>query len=159
MLQKDYLERAIESFAKMVAFILDRTKAGAHEDANAALERAAENYVGLSLQVLDSLSYEALCSLLRVGGSLDSERCLVLADLRALDGRLREAAGRPELAFRSYVTALRLYTEAAEEVDFSAFEGHLELAETAAKYLRLRELEPGADSVLERYLAATGAIS
>jgi hypothetical protein len=155
MLKKDYLEKAIESFAQMVAFILGKTKAGDLDQAEVALQDAAERYVGLSLKALDPLSFEGLRSLLRLGGSLDIQRCLMLADLRALEGRLRDSEGRPELALRSYSTAMRLYLEVADERDAAALEDHEELADTTAQ--RLRELAPGpeVEAVLSRYLRLT----
>jgi hypothetical protein len=155
MIQKDYLERAIESFAQIVAFIIGRTKAGEHEDAQVGLQEAAERYIGFSLGTLDSFSFEGLRSLLRVGGSLDVQRCLMLADLRVLEARLREAEGFGELALRSYSVALRLYMEAAEDRGFAVLEGHGELAEIAASHLRSHELGPEVQFALSHYLAST----
>ena len=154
MIQKDYLERAIESFAQIVAFIIGRTKAGDHEDAQVVLQEAAKRYIGFSLGALDSLSHEGLRSLLRVGGSLDVQRCLMLADLRVLEARLREAEGFRDLALRSYSAALRLYAEAADDRGFAVLEGHGELAEIAASHVRSHELEPEVESALSRYLAS-----
>lgn len=154
MIQKDYLERAIESFAQIVAFIIGRTKAGYHEDAQGALQEAAERYVGFSLGTLDSFSYESLRSLLRVGGSLDVQRCLMLADLRVLEARLREAQGLGDLASRSYSVALRLYVEAADDRGFAVLEGHEDLAEIAASHTRSHELEPEVELALSKYLAS-----
>ncbi len=157
MIQKDYLERAIESFAQIVAFIIGRTKAGDHEDAQLALQEAAERYIGFSLGTLDSFSYEGLRSLLRVGGSLDVQRCLMLADLRVLEARLREAEGLGELALRSYSVALRLYMEAADDQGLAVLEGRGELAEIAASHVRSYELEPEVELALSRYLASRQA--
>jgi len=153
MIQKDYLERAIESFAQIVAFIIGRTRAGNHEDAQSGLQEAAERYIGFSLGTLDSFSYDGLRSLLRVGGSLDVQRCLMLADLRVLEARLRDAEGLGELALRSYSVALRLYMEAADDRGFAVLEGHGELAEIAASHVRSHELDPEVESALSRYLA------
>jgi hypothetical protein len=152
MLKKDYLEKATESFAQMVAFILGKTKAGDLGQAEAALQDAAERDVGLSLKTLDPLSFEGLRSLLRLGGSLDIQRCLMLADLRALEGRLRDSEGLPELALRSYSTAMLLYLEVADERDAAALEDHEELADATAE--RLQELSPGpeVETALSRYL-------
>jgi hypothetical protein len=155
MLKKDYLEKAIESFAQMVAFILGKTRNGDLDQAEAALQDAAEQYVGLSLRTLDPLSFEGLRSLLRLGGSLDAQRCLMLADLRALEGRLRDSEGRSEPAARSYSTALFLYLEAAEERGAAVLEDHAELADATAE--RLRELMPAPEieAALARYLVLT----
>jgi hypothetical protein len=154
MIQKDYLERAIESFAQIVAFIVGRTKAGKHEDAQMALQEAAERYIGFSLGTLDSFSYDGLRSLLGLGGSFDVHRCLMLADLRVLEARLREAAGLGELALRSYSVALRLYMEAADDRGFAVLEEREELVEIAASHLRSHELEPEVEFALSRYQAS-----
>lgn len=155
MLRKDdYLERAIESFAQIVALILGRTKVGAYEDAQLVLQEAAERYVGLSLRTLDSLSFEGLRQILRVGGSLDIQRCLMLADLQALESQLQLAESRPGPAFRSSSVALRLYVEAADERGFDTLKEHWERADTAVKYLQPFGLEPEVQSALSRYLEA-----
>lgn len=154
MPQKDYFERAIESFARMVAFILGRADAGDYDRAQLTLEEAAERYVGLSLKALDPLSFEGLKSLLRLGGSLDIERCLMLADLRSLEGRLREGEGDMGTAHRRYSIAMRLYMEAVEERGFAVLGEHEDLAEATVERLQEFELEPEVASALTRYLVA-----
>jgi hypothetical protein len=151
MLKKDYLEQAIESFAQMVALILGKTKAGEHGQAQLALQDAAERYVGLSLKALDPLSFEGLRSLLRLGGSLDIQRCLMLADLRSLEGRLHDSEEQPDLALGSYSTAIRLYMEVVDERGFVALEDHQELADAAAEGLEGRDVAPEVADALERY--------
>ena len=154
MPQKDYFERAIESFARMVAFILGRADAGDYDRAQLTLDEAAERFVGLSLKALDTLSFEGLRSLLWLGGDLDLERCLMLADLRALEGRLRDGEGNLAQAVRSYSVAMRLYAEAVGQRGFVVLGEHEELAEVTAERLQEYELEPEAASALTRFLAA-----
>jgi hypothetical protein len=154
MPQKDYFERAIESFARMVAFILGRADAGDYDRAQLTLEEAAERYVGLSLKALDPLSFEGLRSLLWLGGSLDLERCLMLADLRSLEGRLREGEGDEGTAVRRFSVAMLLYAEAVAERGFAVLGEHEELAEVTAERLGGIELEAEVVSALARYLAA-----
>jgi hypothetical protein len=151
MLKKDYLEQAIESFAQMVALILGKTKAGEHGQAEKALQDAAERYVGLSLKALDPLSFEGLRSLLRLGGSLDIPRCLMLADLRSLEGRLHDSEERPGLALGSYFTAIRLYMEVLDERSFTALADHQELADAAAEGLEGRDVAPEVADALAKY--------
>jgi hypothetical protein len=136
MIQKDYMQRAIEAFAQIVALIMGRTDAGRHDDARVALQEAAERYIGFSLGTLDTFSFEGLRSLLRVGGSLDVQRCLMLADLRVLDARLREAEGSEDLASRGYSVALRLYQEAVADEGAVVLEGHENLAQIAASHVK-----------------------
>jgi hypothetical protein len=156
MPQRDYFERAIESFARMVAFILGRADAGDYDRAQLTLDEAAERFVGLSLRALDTLSFEGLRSLLWLGGSLDLERCLMLADLRALEGRLRDGEGNAAEAARSYSVAIRLYAEAVDLRDFTVLGEHEELAVVTAQRVRECELEPEAAAALTRFLAAAG---
>jgi hypothetical protein len=154
MPQKDYFERAIESFARMVAFILGRADAGDYDRAQLTLEEAAERFVGLSLKALDPLSFEGLRSLLWLGGDLDLDRCLMLADLRALEGRLRDGEGNATQGVRCYSVALRLYMEAVDLRGFTVLGGREELAEATAERLQELEVEPEAASALMRFLAA-----
>ena len=116
-----------------------------------ALEEAAERYVGLSLRTLDPLSFEGVRSLLRLGGSLDVEKCLMLADLRALEGRLRSAEGDARATVRSYSMALRLYLEAVDERGSSVLGEHRALADDTAERLQVFDLDPETASLSFRY--------
>ncbi len=154
MPQRDYFERAIETFARMVAFILGRAEAGDYDRAQSTLDEAAERFVGLSLKALEPLSFDSLRSLLWLGGSLDLERCLMLADLRALEGRLREGEGDIRRAVHSYSTAIRLYAEAIDQRGFAILGEHEELAEATAE--RVQECGPAPEvaAALTRFVAA-----
>jgi hypothetical protein len=114
MPQKDFILRLIEEAAETLAQILGLRSRNQPLEALKLVDRTARRFIGLDLHQLDLLPYAALRDLLSVGGQPDLPRFLLLAELRRLEGEIREDLYGPGTGGRHSVAALRLFLDAAE---------------------------------------------
>ncbi len=86
MHQKDFILFLIEQFARLVRKILAKITAGEHDDASFEIEMIYRQYLGINSNLINSFSYKYLMSLQSIKPELYQDRCLVLADVLALEG-------------------------------------------------------------------------
>ena len=113
MPQKDFILRLIEEAADALAQILGLRSRNQPLEALHLVDNTARRFIGLDLHQLDLLPYAALQELLSVGGRPDLPRFLLLAELRRLEGELRDDLYGPGTGRRHSVLALRLFLDAA----------------------------------------------
>lgn len=114
MPQKDFILRLIEEAADALAQILGLRSRNQPVEALKLVDRTARRFIGLDLYQLDLLPYAALRDLLSVGGQPDLPRFLLLAELRRLEGEIRDEIDGGGSGRRHSVTAMRLFLDAAE---------------------------------------------
>lgn len=156
MPQKDYILRLIEEFAQVLAEAMGLRRAGRLEAALWLLDRSAARFAGLGLRQLDALSWESLRALLTVGGSLDIQRTIFLAELRRLEGELRDERTGHDAGWASSVLALRLYMLVAASRGTDGLEERREQALALADRLRSGPLDPEVRLELWRFELAAG---
>jgi hypothetical protein len=157
--QRDYIERAIEAFAEVLRQILGLEQLGRHVEAQELLQRAAQQYLGLSLAALDALSFDAVVRLLSAGGTLDVQRCLMLADVRRAQAAIQEGEGLASAALATRITALRLYAEAVAARGKGVLAGRTEDVTFLLEEVRRYELPVDARRVVWRLFVAAGALA
>lgn len=111
MLQRDYVLRLIEEFAKRVGSVLAKKKAGDFDAAERAIADASQQLIGLPVETLLALPPEQLLSLFRSGGSLDIGKCLVAADILREHADVAELRHDENRTLRARWLALGLYLE------------------------------------------------
>ena len=156
MPQRDYIERVIEAFAEVLRQILGLEQLGRPVEAQELLQSAARQYLGLSLVALDALSIEAVVRLLSAGGSLDVQRCLMLADLRRAQAAIQEGEGLATTAPETRVSAVRLYAEAMAVGGTGVFAGRKEDVTSLLEEVRRYEMPVHVRRIVWRLLLATG---
>jgi hypothetical protein len=156
MPQKDYIIRMIEEFVQVMAEALGLRREGRLEAALSLLDRSAARFAGLSLRQLDALPWESLRTLLTVGGSLDVQRSVFLAELRRLEGEIRDERTGGGAGMSSSVLALRLYMEVVAARGFETLEERREHALALANRLRSAPLDTDVRLGLWRFELATG---
>lgn len=111
MFQKDYILRLIEQFIKILARVLKLREQGQHEQAIQEISEAYRTLLGLSAEMVHSLSEEQLREFLHVGARWNPERCEVLAALLKEEGENLVPSGRIEDAAILFAKSLSLYLE------------------------------------------------
>ena len=111
MLQRDYVLRLIEQFAKALGSILTLKKARQFDEAQESLSRAARSLVGMDVETLLALPLDQISSFLSSGGTMDRGRCLVIAEVLFEDGDLSQLRSDPIRAHASRLRALGLLFE------------------------------------------------
>ena len=151
MPQKDYILRLIEEAVDALAQILGLRDAGRPEQALEQVDRTARRFIGLDLQQLDFLPYDALRDVLSSGGRLDLPRFLLLAELRRLEGELRDDLYGPGAGRRQSILAFRLFLEVAETEGPAGLGGYREQLDQVAERL---EVEAADDPAVAGLLSA-----
>lgn len=108
----DYIMRMIEQFMQALASIITLRKAGRHDDALEAIYRNSEKYLGEDISALITKSPSELLNHYRKGGKLDTDRCLIAADLLNEIALISDAAQPKNASRRLKVSCLHLYCQA-----------------------------------------------
>lgn len=138
MLQRDYVLRLIEQFARAVGSVIRLRAMGEPKAAQIELQQLTQAHLGLDAKLLWSLSEGELLSLFSAGGKLDSGRVVVAHQILLEEATIRESLGEPETAAAFRHRALSLLLEVLSR------DPMLRTAEYMADASRLLELA-GAD--------------
>ncbi|MGH2576103.1 MAG: hypothetical protein ACRDFC_10435 [Ignavibacteria bacterium] len=112
--EKDYIMRTIaQAFAKVMAKILFNKEIKNYEQVKFEINNAYKTLLGLDEKLINSLTASELIGLLTLGGKLDYEKSLVLADLLKEDAENEELKNRnlTENTADKYKKSLSLYKE------------------------------------------------
>jgi len=119
MYQRDYIMRMIEQLGVFLTRILKLKEAEKFDAARMEIDRAGKTLLGLDMSLIRALSDEKIISLLQPTGSLDSGKCLLIAELLREEGDICERQGKEEERYTCYSKSLSLYLEAlAVNADF-----------------------------------------
>src|SRR5688572_7862926 len=113
MIPNDFLMRMIAQFARALARIFQKIRAGQHGEAMQEINETYQRACGLTSELIGSLPDASLVELMNIGGRLDTEKCVVLAELLRAEGECFEHGGEPEKAFDRRRKALNLLLEAS----------------------------------------------
>ena len=126
MHEKDYLMRSIQQFGSFLARVLSGISKGSLEETELDLEVGAERYLGLRLDLVLSMSNDALMDLFGQRGSLEFGKIYIAAQLLRCEAGVRDAAGC-ETSRELYLRSLGFLLQGYPEMDES-FEGAASLA-------------------------------
>ena len=97
MLQRDYILRLIEQFARAVASVIRLRAMGEPKAAQIELQKLTQAHLGLDPKLLTTLSDAELLSLFTLGGKLDSGRTVVAQQILVEEAAIQDALGEPAL--------------------------------------------------------------
>ncbi len=108
--RRDYLLRLIDEVGRLLARVVFKRRAGAHEDALAAVVQGCERLFNLEADQLFQLTPEQHFAMLADAASpeLGRDKILLYAALNAEAGKIYDAMGRATMARASRLNALRL---------------------------------------------------
>jgi hypothetical protein len=122
MIHRDYIIRLLEHFARALAQILLLKEQKQYTEAILEIDRTGELFFGMDFKLIKLLSDADLTGLLRSGGILDTDRCLVLADLLKVEADILMLQNKPDESMSRNVTSLSLLLEALSQREKSRIE-------------------------------------
>src|SRR5947209_16382278 len=109
MYQKDYLLRIAQNVARVIAQVIYRRNIQDYQGALSLIDEQFRQTLGMGLGFIHSVSEETLLSLLTSIGTLDTEKCWLVATLLKAEGEIYEAQGDLDEAYYSYLKSLDLF--------------------------------------------------
>ncbi len=112
MYKRDYIMRMIEQLGVAYQAILGRKSAGDYDEAERAISRTGQQLLGFDMDLLRSLSDEAIIALLMRPDASDVGAYIIAAELLREQGEIDELRGRAEASYDCNLKSLALYLEA-----------------------------------------------
>jgi hypothetical protein len=106
---RDYILRLIEQFGLIWRKIVRLHEAGSIEEAQATINTAYRDLFDTHSHFVDLLPDEDLLKLVQFEGTIDLDRCAVLAALHVAEGQCFQAQAMIDEAYRRFDRALMLY--------------------------------------------------
>ncbi len=119
-MQKDYILKIIEQFTEAIGAIISRKKAKKFNEAKELIHKTAKHLLRIDIDLL--LLYnpdQILDHFIDFSHRLETERCILSADLLLELALIEEASIQPEIALRLKELCLQLYIAALpKEISF-----------------------------------------
>ena len=106
MINKDYILRVAERFGRELAILMHLRERNQFEEAIIRLDDCYLNALGVTIGFVNSISEETLLTLISPMGTLDIEKCLLVAMLLKAEGDIYDDQGKEDEAYYRYVKAL-----------------------------------------------------
>ncbi|HEX2865912.1 MAG TPA: DUF6483 family protein [Ignavibacteriales bacterium] len=115
MFKRDYILRLIEQLTQVLNKVLFSKEAGNLNEAKETIRQAYPNMLGLDPGMIRSMSDVEVINFLKITGSTQYERCLIIAELLKEEASVDELIGGDEAseeAALAYFDSLSLFLEA-----------------------------------------------
>lgn len=114
MFERDYILRLIEQLTQVLSRILFSKDTKNYDEAKELLRQAYPNMLGLDPDMIRSMSDNEIISFLKITGSTQYERCIMIAELFKEEAAIDELidGGLSEEAVLTYFDSLSLFLEA-----------------------------------------------
>ena len=109
MYQKDYLLRIAQDAARVIAQVIYQRNIEDYQGALSLIDEQFRQTLGMGLGFIHSVSEDTLLALLTSVGTLDTEKCWLVATLLKAEGDIYEAQGDSTEAYYSYLKSLDLF--------------------------------------------------
>lgn len=159
MIRKDYIMRMVAQFVKFLAKILRLKEAKQYEVALATIDQTLHDLFGWPSELIHSVSDNQLISMLKLGGALDVDKCIMLAAILKEEGDIYDAQANPKASHQSYHKALSLLLEAFLSGHSTNLPDHLVQLESLIDKVKAYDLSTKTKSKLFRYHEKTGDYS
>jgi tetratricopeptide (TPR) repeat protein len=111
MFRNDYLMRLIEQFTQALAIALGFKRARDYPKALSVIQNTLQQIFGVDAKFIDTIPEEDLLVLLKVNGTIEPDRAVMIAALEKLTGEIYEAQGQEEEAYYAYLKSTTLSLE------------------------------------------------
>jgi hypothetical protein len=112
MTQKDYILRMFEEIGRALAQILYQRQIKDYEAAHALVDEQLKQALGMGRGFIRSISDETLLSMLTAMGTLNVDKCWLVATLFKAEGEIYEDQQNENDRYYSYLKACNLFLEA-----------------------------------------------
>jgi len=116
MIEKDYIMRMIQQFARFLAAVLFKIDSGSAEAAQSDIQSACKDYLGLPFNFLLGIPDKELLKIFTLGGQLDVDRCYIAAQLLFCEAKARKA-DRSGDSYGCYCRSLTLLLSCVRQLD------------------------------------------
>jgi hypothetical protein len=156
MTQKDYILRMFEEIGRALAQIVYQRQIKDYEAAHVLLDEQFKQTLGMGKGFIHSVSDEALLSMLSTLGTLNIDKCWLVATLLKAEGEIYEDQQNENGSYYSNLKACNLFLEALyEQNKQKTFEKVAEVEELLGK-LEEYELPLRTKQLLFWYFEHTG---
>ena len=158
MFERDYILRLIEQLTQVLSKILFSKGAKNLDEAKELIRQAYPNMLGLDADMIRSMSDKEIIAFLKITGSTQYERCLMIAELlkeeAAIDELIEgEGSEQPVLI---YFDSLSLFLEAFINKDELSTERFIKDMESVLEKVSGFQLPPEIAEKLSRYYENSG---
>ena len=111
MSQRDYILRIVEEFGRALAQVVYHRQIKDYAAAHNLIDEQCKQALGMGLGFIHSLPEETVLSMLTSFGTLNTEKCWLLATLLKAEGDIYQDQGNAGESYYSYLKALNLFLE------------------------------------------------
>ena len=152
MIEKDYIMRMIQQFARFLAAVLFKIESGNVEEAQSDVQSACKDYLGLPFNFLLGMPDQELVNIFTLGGQLDVDRCYIAAQLLFCEAKARKTDRHGSKAISTVYEILQELPD--KDFPTEIFEKLFLFYEYSGEYARaedclFRLTESGVDSALK----------
>lgn len=111
MSQRDYILRIAEEFGRAVAQVVYKKQIKDYAAGQNLIDEQCKQILGVGIGFVHSMPEETLLSMLTSFGTLNTEKCWLLASLLKAEGDIYLDQGNPDNSYYSYLQSLNLFLE------------------------------------------------
>jgi len=111
MSQRDYILRIVEEFGRALAQVVYHRQIKDYAAAHSLIDEQCKQALGMGLGFIHSLPEETVLSMLTSFGTLNTEKCWLLATLLKAEGEIYEEEGKDDESYYCYLKSLNLFLE------------------------------------------------
>ena len=156
MWHRDYILRMMAHFGQVLARMIGLKEVKQYQDALLLTDETFKQLFGFGSKFITTISTEDLLAMLKPGGVLDAEACIMMATLLKAEGEVYEEQQEDTEAIRRYYKSLQLLLEAysvAQSTELAEYYDQIpELVQKLDEY----ELPTSAKIHLFHYYETTG---
>lgn len=125
MLKRNLTSELIGKFNEALAKIKDYKREGKNEEALNAIDNTLKDLFRLGIKFFNSFSDENLIDMVKTDGTINADKCIMMAKLLEEESEILETLGNSNEAFYIYLKSLNLFLEAFlsknEDCDLQCF--------------------------------------
>ena len=154
MLKRTITAELIKRFNELLIKILDSKKNKNYKEALDLIDNAFKDMFRLSLKFFNSFSVESLMDMVKVKGTINTEKCIIIAKLLEEEGNILEIQGELDYSFyinqKSLSLFLNAYLNKRESCELESYFSDIDpLIEKICQYKLTCELQ---DKIIKYYI-------
>jgi hypothetical protein len=112
MLKRNLTAELVGKFNEALAKIKEYREEGKNEEALIAIDNTLKDLFRLGFKFFNSFSYENLIDMVKTDGTINADKCIMMAKLLEENAEILEELGNSDESFYIYLKSLNLFLEA-----------------------------------------------
>lgn len=159
MTQRDYILQLAEEVGRALAQIIYQRQIQDYSAAHDLIDEQFHQLLGMGTDFIHAVPEDTLVSMLTSFGTLDIDKCLLLATLLKVEGDIYEDQADSNSSYYSYLKSLNLFLEALLYEGISRNAGNFPEIGILLNKLDAYELPQRTNELLFRYFEQTGKLA